>query len=68
MSGTSTECVECQTASRLEDEKAAQASDPAPELTQTERSWTGTDAPRQQGNSVLPDWKPTVERARRRSP
>ncbi|QLG63047.1 hypothetical protein [Halorarum salinum] len=60
--GTTTECVECRTASNLEDAVAAQQGKPDPEFTRTERSWTGTKAPPQEGNGLLPDWRPTVQR------
>ncbi|UIP00310.1 hypothetical protein Hbl1158_02765 [Halobaculum sp. CBA1158] len=46
------------------DARASEGSlvDAPPELLECELSWTGIKAPSQEGNTVLPDWQPLIDR------
>jgi len=52
-------CESCRNTAALEEAFAARGT---PEFSRVELSWTGVKAPCQEGNSVLPDWQPLIDR------
>jgi len=56
---TNPPCESCANTDALEEEFATRG---VPEFSRTELSFTGVRAPSQEGNSVLPDWQPLIER------